>query len=569
MELGASAVETYVVKLRKLVPLAKLGVLLCLSIAVFLPCFYLFSFIALKWNEVYGEIFANPLIGDQYWIRIQKSLALSFKIALIAVAVDLLLGIPLAYLLARREFRGRSLIEDLATLPLVVPTSGFGFAALMTWASRDSPLAALGLRASIDAVVPVLGVPLLILLVHISLTFPYVVRTVAASLRDLERAYEVVSASLGARPLTTFRKVTLPLVLPGLLSGSVLAFARSLGETGATMIVAGVSTTAPIAIVRWEFEGKVAPAAFLGALLVALALAAILPVEYLLYKRGVPALGASLGSLEDVLVKIERSVGRRLSRVRDAASLAFLALAVVLPVATLFRLTAAYWSAEPYTGRYEGSVLYQLFGPSRYVEAIARAIGTSIIAASLSTFLSAYIAVLAVLYIAKSRGGGLVRALLKIPLVVPTSALGLSMILLWGPRGLGLVEPGIWLIVLTHIVFSVPVIVETSLASYREVGVELYEETARTLGATPHGVIETVTLPMIKRGVLAGSLLAFAHSLGETGATFIVMGEDVTVSTLVVSMVESLAIPAALFASSLLVCISVGVLALIRTAKLG
>jgi molybdate transport system permease protein len=149
-------------------------------------------------------------------------------------------------------------------------------------------------------------------------------------------------------------------------------------------------------------------------------------------------------------------------------------------------------------------------------------------------------------------------------LIVPTSSLGLSVLLLWGSNGFNLVGSGIWLIILTHIAFSVPVIVESILASYEGSDIQMYEDSARTLGATAYNAIETVSLPLIKGGVLTGFILSFAHSLGETGATYIVMGPDITVPALVVNMVEALAIPAALFTSTYLIVLSMILLTIIR-----
>jgi ABC-type sulfate transport system permease component len=113
-------------------------------------------------------------------------------------------------------------------------------------------------------------------------------------------------------------------------------------------------------------------------------------------------------------------------------------------------------------------------------------------------------------------------------------------------------------------VFSVPVVVEPTIAAYEGSEIPMFESAARTLGATPYDALETVSLPMMKRGILAGVILAFTHSLGETGATFLVMGSDVTVPPLVVNMVEALAIPAALFASAYLIGLSMVLLFLFR-----
>ena len=534
-----------------------------LILFVLLPSFYLLGFMIVKWNDVYREVFAHPLIGSKFWHEILRYLALSFRLAIFTVLIDLLIGVPLAYVLVKSDIPGRGLLEDLTTLPLVVPTSGFGFATMLTWTTSYGLTALVGKPIGINSIIPLIKVPALMLIVHVSLTFPYVVRTVSGALRDVESSYEIISRSLGASSLTTFRRVTLPMIMPSVFSGSVLAFARSLGETGATMIVAGVSTTAPIAIVKWEFENKLAPAAFLGALLIGISLAIIVPVERLSKSTMIRHLAPT--SLEIKLAQFERKIPKFTRYIRDVLVVLLLMLIVMAPVGMLLYSVVRYWSRDPYTGRIESSVKYQLFGPSRYWDSIIYSIRTSFIASTLATLISMYIAIVTLPLITRSRIGHIIRTLFKIPLVIPTSALGLAMILLWGPKGLNLISPGIWLIVFTHVVFSVPVIVETTVASYYESMLDVYEDTARSLGASLYDVYETITLPMTRRGLLAGTLLAFTHSLGETGATFIVMGSDMTLSTLIVNMVEALALPAAMFASLLIISISLVLLWIIRT----
>lgn len=92
----------------------------------------------------------------------------------------------------------------------------------------------------------------------------------------------------------------------------------------------------------------------------------------------------------------------------------------------------------------------------------------------------------------------------------------------------------------------------------------MYEDSARTLGATAYDAIEKISLPLVKGGLFTGFILSFTRSLGETGATFIVMGRDVTVPTLVVNMVEALASPAAYFTTTFLIILSLVLLAIIR-----
>ena len=154
--------------------LSRLGVsatVLSLILFVFLPSFFLISFTFTRWPEVYTEVFANPLIGDTNWLEIQKYLGLSLRLALTAVAIDLVFGLPLAYILARKKFWGKGFLEDLITFTLVIPTSGFGFATLIAWTSASGIGALLtGGTVQIDTVIPILNVPLLMLVIHIALT---------------------------------------------------------------------------------------------------------------------------------------------------------------------------------------------------------------------------------------------------------------------------------------------------------------------------------------------------------------------------------------------------------------
>lgn len=557
-------------KRKMIAKIALVAALASFLVFVLMPTIYIVSFTFTRWNEIYSEVFANPIIASENWLQIQAVLFFSFRIALFTIAVDFVFGTPLAYLLARKKFLGKGILEDIVTLPLVIPTSGFGFATLITWTTVSGLGGLLGFKSGLLNLtdrIPLLNIPFLIFAVHVGLTLPYVVLTIRSKLEELDPVFETASRTLGAVSLTTFRRIVFPLALPGVFSGLVLAFARSLGETGATMVVAGVSTTASIAIVRWVFEFKFGTASFLGCLLVVIAWALILPVEILLHRKHRFSISRSrLQSIRDEgrFLRMERFISRRLYRVRDVASFTIIFVIVVVPIVVVLNSIFPYWFHDPYTGRVEGGVIHQLFGPSNYFNALSRATLTSFAVAAISTYIAACIAIPLVYVIERYRFGTFIRSILKIPLIVPTSALGLSILLLWGPHGLGMVNPGIWLIILTHIVFSVPVITEPTIAAYEGSEILSYEESARTLGATPYDAAETISLPLLKRGILAGVILSFTHSLGETGATFIVMGSDLTVPTLVVNMVEALAVPAALFSSAYLIAISLVLLAVFR-----
>lgn len=545
---------------------------LAFTILVLLPTVFLASFPVIYVDDIRYEVFENPLIGNENLKLIVEVLIFSFKLSALTVLVDILLGIPLAFILARANFPGKLLLETVVTLPLVMPTSGFGFASLLTWTTASGVGKWLGLNRgvlSIASNLPFIDVPIIIFIVHVSLTLPYIVRTVQAKIVEVDTVYEDASRTLGATSLTTFRKVLMPELLPAIFSGSVLAFARSLGETGASIIVAGVRLTAAVAVVKWEFEFKLGAAAFLGLILVFITWLIILPAELFLtsVKGGVvkPPSLISGTAVERILIRFEAKLSKRSFRnILYGICVVLLLILVIVPIIVVVESVSNYMFRDPYTGKTEGSVVYQLFGPANYFPAILRSTAVSFASAFASTYISVFLSIPLVYVINRYRFGRILRAILKIPLVIPSSALGLSILLLWGPKFLGLLTPGIWLIILTRIVFSVPVIVETTMAVYEGSGIKLYEDAAKTLGANPYHVVEKISLPILKEGIITGAILSFTHSLGETGAAMIVMGADIPISVLVVNMVESLAIPAALFTSAYLIVMSTVMIIIFR-----
>jgi len=523
------------------------------------PAFYILFYVFSRWQTVMHQAFSDEVIGAGYWNYTVNTLGLSIRLTVSAVLIDLALGIPLSYLLARGRLPFRRFFENLALLPLVVPTSAFGFSLLVTWSSPVGVASLVGLGNRLldqTTLVPIIQVPALLLITHVVLSLPFIIKPLVAVFESIEESYEIVSGTLGASTLTTFRYVVLPLSLPSIISSSILAFTRSLGETGATMIVAGVSVTASVAIVRLTYELKLELASLLAALLVLATLALLLPSELLLRRRRKVDIRTT--GIGKTLVAVERSLSSisPLSKVFKAVLASSLVVLVAIPIIILFKGIIEYWHADPYTGKPEGGVSYQMFGPAGYAGVLGRAFVNSLLVASLSTLFATYMSILLFTVSRRSRLAPILRNLVRIPLMIPTSVLGFSSLLLLGERGLNLMEPGIWLTIVVHTSLSVPLIYETLMATYESMNVDVLDETARTLGATPYDSLETVVLPLLKRGIASGALLAFARSLGETGATMLVMGRDMMVPILVVNMAEALAVPAAMFTSSLLIVIA-------------
>lgn len=178
------------------------------------------------------------------WVRLPELLssrvvAQALVITAIAsgatVVLCLVFGTPLAWLLARVDFRGRSLVRAAVTVPLVLPPVVAGVA-LTTALGRSGVLGSV-LLESTGVSIPYTTTA--VVLAHTFVSLPFYVLSVEGALRASGEGYDVVAATLGADRWTTFRRVTLPLALPGVLAGSILAWARSLGEFGATITFAG------------------------------------------------------------------------------------------------------------------------------------------------------------------------------------------------------------------------------------------------------------------------------------------------------------------------------------------
>ncbi len=166
-------------------------------------------------------------LSPQDWIAV----ALSLRIALVATAVSLPFGIAMAYVLARKDFWGKSLLDALVHLPLVLPPVVTGYLLLITL-GRRAPVGAwladhLGIVFSFRWTGAALACGVM--------AFPLVVRPIRLSLEAIDRRLEDAAATLGANSFWTFATVTLPLALPGVIAGAMLGFAKALGEFGATI----------------------------------------------------------------------------------------------------------------------------------------------------------------------------------------------------------------------------------------------------------------------------------------------------------------------------------------------
>ena len=228
---------------------------------------------------------ASTLTLDQFWAavwteRTRAAYLLTFGASLVAAAVNVLLGLLVAWVLVRYRFPGRRLMDSLIDLPLALPTAvgGLVYASLYVkkgWLGQY--LVPQGIQAAYSR--------LAIVLVLVFIGLPFVVRTVQPVLEDLDPEAEEAAASLGASRGQAFRRVILPPLYPALLTGFALAFARSLGEYGSVVFVSGnmpyKTEIAPVLIVARLQEYAYGEATAIAVVLLAVSFAMLVLINLL------------------------------------------------------------------------------------------------------------------------------------------------------------------------------------------------------------------------------------------------------------------------------------------------
>ncbi|MDI9578665.1 MAG: ABC transporter permease subunit [Candidatus Bathyarchaeia archaeon] len=469
------------------------------------------------------NIFENPELMD----TALGAISASFIIGLVVSALDLIAGLPLAWLIARGKSKWLSVLDTLADIPFVVPTAALGYSLLLFWSSSGG-------------VSDLFGHPfvspgwLLVMLLHFTFSFPVVVRVIVGALMDYKMEYERASRTLGSPPLTAARTVTLPIIKPSLIAAFTLAFARSLSETGATFIVAaGVFLNGPVFIqtVSNQFNsGAISQASYEGAtvfaslILIVVSLILFALIRVIGQKMKLP-FGHGLASLEKKL-SYKKAV---LSR--NGVALGVFLLIVLVP--SLFVALPAFQALAT------GTTFIDVFTGSgvwaSYWQSLFLSYGLAAVVTVLGILLGLPMAIL----IARKTFGkivsGVLDTLINIPIIVPSIALGISLKFFWSNIS-GL--PEFILLVFAHLAITYPYFVRSMSAAMERITIDM-EEASKTLGAKPFTVFKSIVWPITKYSVLSGAIIVFTRSVSETGATLAVATELQTAPVLIVNWVNS------------------------------
>jgi molybdate transport system permease protein len=246
-----------------------LGVVMVTALAfISLPIASLFFKISL---DEFLKSMSDPTVVDAMWLSLITASA--------STLIVLAFGTPIAYINARFHYRGRILVDTITDIPAVLPPAVAGLALLM----------AFGRRGIVGQYFNLFGIDIAfttfaVVLAQVFVSSPFYIRQARISFQSVDREYEDTARTMGSSRLNTFARISLPLASSGLLSGAIMAWARALGEFGATIMFAGnmpgVTQTMPLAIYS-SFEGDIGPALSISIVLVAISFGVILAVKLL------------------------------------------------------------------------------------------------------------------------------------------------------------------------------------------------------------------------------------------------------------------------------------------------
>jgi thiamine transport system permease protein len=476
--------------------------------------------IIIKWNLI-PTILAQPDLVGRAIIAIGNS----FWVALLVSALDLVAGIPMAWIITRGKSRWLSVLDTLADIPFIVPTAALGYSLLLFWNKPQ------GISSLFGASLISPGW-LLVMLLHFAFSFPVVVRVLVGALLDYKMEYEQASRTLGAVPFVAFRTVTSPVIKPSLIAAFVLSFARSLSETGATFIVAGAFENGPVFLqnVKNSFASGAVPqvtyegATVFASLILIVASCAIFALIWILGPRfKFPFKGVWPGA--ERRLSYSKAAGSR----NTATLLVFFGI-VLIPAlfVALPAFQAVFTPVLP--AALSGSGIWGSFWQSLLISYL---LGATV------TVLGFVMGLPMAILIARRKIGktpsAAVDILVNVPLIVPSIALGASMSFFWTQSFPG--TPQLLLLIFAHLSITYPYIVKSMSAAFERVSLDL-EEAARTLGAKPFNVFTTIVLPLTKYSILSGAIMAFTRSISETGATVAVLGSNSPFQTAPVVLVN-------------------------------
>jgi thiamine transport system permease protein len=530
-----------------------LGRLLILVPLAYLGVFFLYPLVSILNRSLGGDGWFDPgpfrlVLGDSYYLgRIWFTMWQAVVSTVLAVA----LGLPAAYLFAKYEFPGKSLLKALSTVPFVMPTIvvAIGFMALLGSQGIVNE-ALVGIFGFHPPPIKIMNTLVIIFMAHAFYNYAIVVRMVSALWANLDPHLEETAKVLGAGRWRTFYHVTLPLLLPAIVSSALLAFAFSFTSFGVVLILGG-SQFATIEVAIYELAAKLFKLPLAGALAVVQIVFTYLFL--LLYTR------LQERSAVQIDLKPRAATTRRKLRLVDKVFIGVMVLYILVLISPLIALPLRAISSE---GGYTPSHVANLFSNERgsyfYLSPLA-IMWNSVRFALATVFISLVIGTISAYFLSRPRGRGTsgLDALLMLPLGVSAVTLGFGFIITMNRPPLDLRASWV-ILVIAHSLIAYPFVIRSLLPVVRAMNPNL-RYAAAVLGASPARVFFHVDLPIIAPALLVGATFAFAVSMGEFGASLLLVRPEFT--TMPVAIFRYLGLPgetnlaSALAMSSLLMAV--------------
>jgi iron(III) transport system permease protein len=461
-----------------------------------------------------GRPTLRPLIAFFQRPLFRESLVNTLASGVAAVALGSAIGVPLALLTVRYRFPGRTLLATLGVLPLVIPPF-VGAVAFQQILGRSGTVNLL-LLEHFGVTIPFMDGLTGVVLVQTLHYFPFILLNTAASLASLDRSLEEAAQNLGSSGWRLFRRVLLPLALPGYVAGALLTFIRVIDDLGTPLMLNYTKLLAPQAYVRVTTVGLTDVDGYvICVILVALSLAALWASKAAL-GRGEFAQPQRSGEAEAV------RLGPRGTLAAWGVAAALLGPALLPHAGIVLLSLTKVWSLSPLPTTYTTANFDEIL--FRAPHFIWNTLRYAVLAALVDVALGAVIAWL--LLRGRTRGRQWLDTIATMPLAIPGVVIAVGYLRVfhgWSVPGLGEPLTSTWLVlVVVYAMRRLPYTVRGAYAALQQLQISL-EEAAQNLGATRARTFVRVTLPLMARGLVAGGLLAFISSAVDLSATILLV----------------------------------------------
>jgi iron(III) transport system permease protein len=453
----------------------------------------------------------TTFLSKMYYIR---AFLHSMVIAFATTALSLVFGVPLAFFTTRYRIRGSNLLNTLAVLALLSPPF-IGAYSWVTMLGRAGFLRTALL--SLGIVLPPIYGPLGIILADSLQYYPFISLMTAGALMTIDRSLEEASENLGAKASRTFFKVTMPLVLPSVTGGALITFMMSLSNFGTPMIIGGNYLVLPTLAYNL-FTSEVAEipgmASTVSIILMLCASVIIVLQQWASARRKYSSM-----LVNRPLVKELKGLKSAFAHLVCYLIVGFSTLPLAVIVFFSFKKTSGPVFAKGFGLDSYRQIFYDV--PKTVINSFSYSIAAVILIAIIGTMLG---------FILSRRRNLAVRILdplLMVPYIIPGTVLGIGFIVAFNRKPIYLAGTGI-IIVMTYFIRRLPYSVRSAASILKQIDPSL-EEAGINLGSPPGRTFRTVTLPLMKAGIISGAIMSWVTSMNELSASIVLyVGKTMT-----------------------------------------